>query len=102
MQFIFVYLQSISFYFIVAADHITINVIKANWAELIFVFFIILLVVALFMKDMRTVITDHPLVDCYWVITTITYQIANMPMILNRSTLTIVCIIFRHVYIYCD
>jgi hypothetical protein len=102
MQLVFVDFQSIPFYLIVPADHITINVVKTNGAELIFVLLVILLIVALLVKDVRAVVADHAFVDGYGVAAAVADQIADMSVVLNAARCTMVCMISFQVYIYCD
>lgn len=97
MQLIFTHFQPIPLYFVLPADHITVDVVKTDRAQLIFAFLVVLLIVTLLMKDVSTVVADHPLVDGDVVIAAIADQITNMAVILNTVIFTIVCIIFFQV-----
>jgi hypothetical protein len=73
-------LKPVSGQVLVIAYHKAIYAVKAHWTEFIFVLFIVLLVVALFMKDMGAVVTYHSFVIGNRMVAKIAYQIADVTM----------------------
>lgn len=100
MQFVLVHLESISLYFIVPTYHIAIDTVETNRTKLVFTLLIILLIVTLFMENMRTGITDHSLIYCYRVTANTANQVTNMTMMLHTLIFTTTCIIFLQVSTY--
>jgi hypothetical protein len=47
---------------LIIADHVAINAVEAEGAQLVLILFIVLLVVALFMENVGAVIAHHSLV----------------------------------------
>jgi hypothetical protein len=76
-------LQSKSWKFLVAADHVAVNAVVAQGAEFIFILFIVLLVIALFVENMRAVVADHSLVISYRMVADVANQVADMSMVLK-------------------
>ena len=77
-------LKPVSRQLLITADHITIYAVKAHRAKFILILFIVLLVVALFMKDMGAVVTYHSFVIGNWMVAKIAYQIADVTMKLYK------------------
>lgn len=61
-MFLVIELKPVPGQLLIAAYHIAIDAVKAQGAEFILIFLIVLLIVALFMKNMGAVIADHSFV----------------------------------------
>jgi hypothetical protein len=79
-KLLFVYLKPVSGQFLVVAYHVTIYTVKAQWTELVFILFVVLLIVALLVKDMCTIVTYHSFVIGDGMVAEVANQIADVTM----------------------